>query len=225
MYIRELFEAQGGKREPLLAKLDRYRKDDDVFVTFTSILKLGINPSTEYTDPIAIYAYPVPQIIDDLEQVIIPFAGDRRYAYIFRSTGLSAELQSYDEYDLGADIQRMEKRFRESILKPDPDYRVSNPKAYWDHALTSWFDRFGGEPGKALWEISERIARHIERREPGRDFRMIWNSLLRSCNYDSVIDRGEGIISENEPAQGCFLSIEGITPIEAAVNDLVKTRP
>lgn len=229
MFIHDLFEKRpDARRQPLIKKLEVFRDDPNVFVTFTNVLKLGVNPHSEWIDPIGIYAYPVQQIYEELEQIIIPWAGDRRYAFIFRSTGDMLELQQYDEDDLDADIQRIEKRFRSSLLKEPygDDHFIPDPKSYWEHVILRWFERYSHNPGEGFWEITERVARHIALREPNRDVKMIWNSLIRACNYDAICDRGDGYINTNEPAQGVFLHAGAIQPIEAAVNDLAgSARP
>lgn len=223
MNISDLFERRGEGRLSLIDKLAVYREDPSVFVTFSNYEKLDINPNSEWDDPAGIYAYPVTELYENFEQKMVPFAGDRKFAYIFRSSGYMLELQQYDEDDLDADIQSMESAFLPSLLKStgDDDYRT-DPKKYWEYLIQSWFNRFSADAAEGFWEISERMARHIVLREPGREIKMIWNQLIRACNYDAVCDRGSGYISANEPAQGVFLDLTKIIPIERAINDLTS---
>ncbi len=223
MQLYDLFERSPYRRQSLLEKLEPLSDDPLVFIHFTDVLKLGMNPSSEWDDPLAIYSYPVQQIYESLSDLEIPFAGHRRYVYIFKSTGLVLELQDYDEDMFDADLQRIERTFRSSIMAPLGD--ISDPKLYWDHSIESWMSMFSQTPGNCFWEVTKRIARHIVKREPTRDPRMVWNKIIRCCNYDAIVDRGAGIISSNEPAQGCFLDLKAIQPMDTAINDLIRTRP
>jgi hypothetical protein len=72
-----------------------------LFVSFTAIEKLGINPGSEYDTPNGIYAYPLSYIIreflkkfKDIKQapdtpmdVIVPFAGDASWVNVFKCNG------------------------------------------------------------------------------------------------------------------------------------------
>lgn len=221
MLTRDLFERRY-RRATLLDRMEPFRDDPDVFVTFTSILKLGVHPTTEWSDPIGIYGYPVKEMFTTFEQKKVPFAGHRPYAYLFRNTGKMLELGSVTDDEMIDYLAVMENQFADSILLPSPESgEGSDPQAYWDHAINSWIERFGGgHTGECLWEVTRKIAAHIEFRNAPRDRRMIWNKLFRACGFDAVSDRGFEIISLNEPAQAVFLNTRAIQPIEVVLNDL-----
>jgi hypothetical protein len=83
--------------------LQKYSGDPSVFVHFSDVNKLGINPSSNFSTPIGVYGYPVDYVIESLGGLYgpmgykesgyesqkygsfdVPFAGNRQYAHVFR---------------------------------------------------------------------------------------------------------------------------------------------
>jgi hypothetical protein len=218
MLIYDLFES----RTPLLEKLRPHAHDEKMFVTFTDINKIGINPGSHWDDPFGIYAYPIKDMFESFESMIVPFAGDRKLAYILRANGYMEELNEYSEADLEANIDVLNRKYYRMFTTPIPGHEAYDEEKYWESTLTNWYARWSHQPGEALWRITERMANFICLRYPNRDSRMVWNSLLRSLGNDALCDRGAKIISTNEPAQAVFLHAGAVQIIEASPNDLFK---
>lgn len=77
-------------KESVIDKLYDYAQGNDYFVSFRSINKLGINPSSKYDTPNGIYGYRLGDFEQSLEteskiKIIFPFTGDKEadYAYVF----------------------------------------------------------------------------------------------------------------------------------------------
>lgn len=72
--------------------LEKYKDDPDIFITFTKLLKVGINPNSEYYTPNGVYTYPLKQawgmyankFSGDIE---VPFAGKSPFVTIIRRKG------------------------------------------------------------------------------------------------------------------------------------------
>jgi len=201
--------------------LEKYSTSDDVYVTFTELNKLGINPRSDFSDtPMGIYAYPVKQIWDkyiapkkddltDLSKVI-PYAAWRPYATIFRcrsQPGMISSLSSYTNNDLEADVDKLkpimkaiDHRMGDAMV--DEYYRKSNTQS--DNTTA-----FGG-----LWYITNHLAGHAASRNPAQEgrytsnyFSIVWNAIFRQMGYVGFSDtEGLGIIHKNEPVQALFLS-------------------
>src|SRR5215467_9970163 len=77
--------------------LEKYANNPDIFGSFTSLPKLGINPSTKYNTPIGVYCYPVNYIVehydDSSAEFDVPFAGSESYLYIFSVKDLERALE------------------------------------------------------------------------------------------------------------------------------------
>lgn len=215
MRLRNIFEAS--TRVKVIDRLHAYADDPDVFISFANVEKLGINPQSEWYDPFAIYAYPIGQIMEQLEQHMYPWAATRPVAYLIRAEGNMVELGDYTDADLDMAIERIISKFRPMLIND----AVENNEEFFYSLFLSWMERWADNPGKALWWVTGRLASYVERHHPHRDSRMVWNSMFRSIGIDSVVDRGQSIISTNEPAQGVFFSRQSFRIIEALYNDLV----
>jgi hypothetical protein len=96
----------------IVQALEPYKNDPDVFISFRSINKIGINPLSRYNTPNGIFAYPVKQMWDALKNDKIPFAGDSPFVYVFRvkpQKGFVADLKDYGSADFDKDMKKIEK--------------------------------------------------------------------------------------------------------------------
>jgi hypothetical protein len=224
MFVSDLFETRRFVRPNAMQKLAQFADDRDVFITFTEVLKVGINPMSRWSDPVGIYAYPLPEMFEGKtsnEGHLIPFAAERRLCHILKAEGSILEMQDYTDLNLETDLDHLLGKFWPMLIKNPPGKNIENPAAYWEERFQSWMHKWrNSDPGEIFWEITRQMALFIERRSPGRDYRMIWNTLIRSCGYDVVVDRGGGWISSNEPAQAVFLHSGAVHVMETLPNDL-----
>lgn len=221
MNLLDLFEA----RTPLYDILEPLRDDPTAFISFQGILKLGVYPKTEWDTPMGVYAYPVSEMFTRYSRGNVPFAGDRRYAFVMKAEGEICELQTIAEDYVEADFQRITRKYREMFYAASPSDPHSTREEnieFFESMYMDWVSRYAYHPGMSLWRVTERMAAFIENRFPNRSRGMIWNSLLRTCGYDVVVDREEGIISSNEPAQAVFLQNSAYRVLTAAPNDLFR---
>lgn len=103
MKITELLEARKNPEQnpkvsvnqrvidALNATTDEVANTPNLFVSFTKLDKLGVNPLSEYDTPIGIYAYPA-QYVDEVVGKYnpmnkLPFAGDSPYVNLFNAQG------------------------------------------------------------------------------------------------------------------------------------------
>lgn len=49
--------------------LEQYKNDPDVYISFTDIDKIGINPRSKYNTPVGIYCYPLKEFIETYTEV------------------------------------------------------------------------------------------------------------------------------------------------------------
>jgi hypothetical protein len=81
--------------------LQKYSGDPSVFVHFSDVNKLGVNPSSSFNTPIGVYGYPVDYVLDPPRGTgtpfNVPFAGNRQYAHVFRVRDLDRCLVVSDD--------------------------------------------------------------------------------------------------------------------------------
>lgn len=183
-------------------------RTQNAFASFTSLEKLGINPSSEYDTPIGIYAYPLTYVYDEIgegDTTWLPFAGDKPYVNFFSlkdganviisrnfPTEVSDEL--YNKlYDIFGE-EEVDKLVQESA------YRA---------LVNNSFGRF--------WYVTYMLSKNKGKNPPA-----YWNGLFRKLGVDAVLDYGMGVIHENEPVQIVIFNPSVINGVERIRN--VRTK-
>jgi hypothetical protein len=116
-YIEEA--RKGGYMNPFMStidNLDRYKDDPDVFITFTRILKVGINPQSEFETPFGVYSYPLKEAWkmyadNNAGLLYVPYAGTSPYVTVIKRKGKHIDDigNSYNSNDYSADIKKIYK--------------------------------------------------------------------------------------------------------------------
>ena len=96
--MKEIRRLQDRVYDPITAKpisssqyAKKFSGDNDVYMSFTQINKIGINPQSRYSTPLGIYCYPVnpylPKIKNDASSIgsVVPFAGDSKFVNFIRN--------------------------------------------------------------------------------------------------------------------------------------------
>lgn len=214
------------KRPINLALQDRVAKSEEgdfgmlnLFVSFTQIEKLGINPQSVYNTPMGIYAYPAEYVISKAQTTkkmssSVPFAGDSPWVNIFSTRGNIVNLGTMEEVELDnykskmfkilsthlQDIQATRAAFSQ-IYKQTADPRTNNLSAH-----------IGGD----FWFISMKVAELLA--SGTSKVPVMWNKLFRQLGIDGFVDPGLGIIHRNEKTQAVFFSIGAITDVQREAN-------
>lgn len=178
------------------------------FVSFTTLDKLGINPSSTYATPLGIYAYPadyvrrmvnrycgshdvLPKDIPGFDKVV-PFAGHTAFMNVFQVSGNVIDLA--DDEDCSEAIQAVNDTFDlHGIDLPDAYEQSTISSTLWSKTL---FVALGkrSDLDKVNYEESRQAARR-------------WTTVFRKSGIDGVIDsEGFGVIHENEPTQAVFFN-------------------
>lgn len=125
---------------------DKYKHDKSVFITFTDIDKVGINPQSKYNTPIGIYCYPLvefayrhlpdfpnKEMYSNSVGEYAPFAGHSKYVSFLKLSGKGGKFvddmyKDYGSDDYDRDIEKLKKLYGASYPKQSLfiDYIVLN---------------------------------------------------------------------------------------------------
>ncbi|MFW6226426.1 MAG: hypothetical protein ACOC3V_05665 [bacterium] len=202
-------------------KLKPYFNNENIYISFTSIDKLGIKPKSEFNTPLGIYCYPLKQIKEFYDEtnedwnknkeILVPFAGDRDFIWVFKPKNPEKimELSKYNSLDWDRDIKiikRIAKKYGvlDDIIAEIPDIKykakVRNPGGYF-------------------WYITMALSNYIKGEYRNKKLIVIWNTIFRELGYDGITDKkGQGIIHSAEPIQAIFFSKNAIETIEKVIN-------
>jgi len=202
--------------------LKKYKNDDDIYISFTIINKVGINPKSDFNTPNGIYCYPIKEIwkkynIDIQQSVgeVVPFGGDRPYIQVLRLVNDDGFINDMyydykiDNYD--RDISKLKDLVDDNVDELNDIIESSNTKS-----------RLTNKPIGRFWFITREIA--INKNNSFNMFgkgelTMRWNNILRQLGYTGFADKsGKGIIHPSEPLQAVFLSIKPVKWIEMVNN-------
>lgn len=194
----------------------------NLFVSFTKIPKLGINPGSRYNTPLGIYSYNAKTVLNYVDFAAgdmraLPFAGNQPWANIFSVSGNIVDLQAIDE---SQPIQYYERLYSGLLQRDVAAWRVDEIR---DYIATLSTNKVGearvGSPGGILWYVtwalsnSARMKNTLNSSKPP----VIWNKIFRLMGIDGFVDR-EGIIHPSEPYQAVFFNMKSITPIRQMAN-------
>jgi hypothetical protein len=166
------------KRQPLAELIDiqRNTQSENVFVTFTDVDKLGINPSSTYDTPLGIYAYPLNYVID--VKMHVPFAAYTNYIQVFQL------IQPDDVWWLRDQSQISEIKQKLAQVMKVPS-NISDARKLWYFVY-----KYASSMGKP--SIASRKL-------------MMKAGIVGMVDYGTDDDAG-GIIHENEPIQAVFFT-------------------
>jgi len=222
--------------------LKTYADDNpDLYISFTKLDKLGINPTSKYGTPIGIYTYPLAEILTEVKEKtsavsqmlknkigsFVPFAGDSPWVWIIepnRSQGKFIEdigdTYMYTHSDYEKDVELL----KELYLKPlFADYSKVAP-AMRDFA---WRDFISGceetarhnSPGGDLWNVTRILADRLSYLGVHQKSSVKWNKVFRDLGYIGIADKsGKGIIHPSEPLQAVFFSTKSFNILEKIEN-------
>src|ERR1700684_4042521 len=82
--------------------LKEYKDRDDIYISFTKIPKIGINPKSDFDNPLGIYAYPLKaawNIFNITKVSDFPFGSNRPYIWILQSDISDFNNLTKDDFD------------------------------------------------------------------------------------------------------------------------------
>jgi hypothetical protein len=199
----------------------------NLFISFTQLPKLGINPRSKYNTPLGIYSYPADYVVESTRgrysMANLPFAGKQPYANIFQGRGNIVHLNTMtlqDEYRYNDKLRAYAKRlpdvdFTKHYAPPGKDWtdivnRTIN--AAVDYAKERMLS--GGRLWYTTWKLSGYMETYLK-----RPASLAWNELFRQVlGIDGCVDTGKGIIHPSEPVQAVFFSLAATKLVSTVQN-------
>ena len=207
---------------------DRVGSVTNLFVSFTSVDKLGINPRSKYDTPLGIYSYPSDYIIrainpDTESMTDLPFAGDSPFVNLFESRGNVIVINK--TFDVNRYYQLISEVYSNAYLSNN---RSSGTRdELWKQAVDEVEMIINDAPSKAkhqrleggrFWYVSMEVAKIYAQQLRISKVSTAWNKLFRDIGIDGFVDTGSGIIHTSEPTQAVFFHGGAITKNERVYN-------
>lgn len=250
MLLRELYELDiiEARSKPdqnpkvsAYEKLLPYKDDPDIYITFTTLNKAGINPKSAFNTPNGVYTFPLALTwqmyqVDDYKNFnqYPNFVQDRPYIQVLKYTGHGRQLiissnphtSNYTDDDLTKDLATLQKKYHidDSEMNRNKE-SATHFQGYYDEVPTQG-------PAAILWTITRTIAYgelHKRKRSKGYDYdnddpsnpasRVTndWASVFRSLGIQLIVDEFHAVIHEAEPCQAVFFSSKAFKHIDTAL--------
>ena len=179
----------GKGQKPLVQLLTPYLDMDDVYVSFTELPKLGINPqSTFISTPNGIYAYPLKLMKEDIirhNKEAFPLGSHRPWINIFKVKKELTNVKTYSNADLERDLAK---------------FNIDKTK---NNSLMSIISK--DKPFKILMKTTDIFTHE----KPNK-----WARLLYDMGHEGFVDPGKGWIHPDEPIQAVIFRLANIELLE-----------
>lgn len=212
----------------ILNELEPYRENPRVCISFTTINKIGINPSSKFTKetPAGVYAYPLRDIYDELEEIYnrdeveyddLFFAMDRPYIQVLLLTTSKVINNAYSFYD--RDSEKLYSIINE-MVRSDID------RAVYEDQVERWRKRSYNQ-AEALFRLTG-YASEMWVAPSENKVAIYWTKLLLALGYQAAIDRKgmrfiyDGVESDRENRQVVFFTPKSYKHIKTVYNKLPK---
>jgi len=204
----------------------------NLFVSFTDLQKLGINPGSRYDTPIGIYAYPAEYVIykttpfgniyseptSTMAMTALPFAGGKPWANIFRArTGANIiDIGKFTE----AQYNEYCDKLKALLTKLPIEYR---PQPLDNDAATKYIDTLMdaanksarvNTPGGKFWYVTMRLSEVMNTNKTT----VAWNEIFNLLGIDGFVDPDREIIHPSEPTQAVFFSGKAVDLLDTVAN-------
>ena len=218
--------------DALKATKDSIADTKNLFASFTSVDKLGINPKSKYDTPLGIYAYPAEYVFSRVKaersMAALPFAGDQPYVNLFKAQGNIINVATIS----AAEVRSLYKRIAELWASTAKDSLGQSWKTSVDEIEkiinnASKKAKFPDYPGGQLWYVTWVASSDLFANAWNTTPPVAWNKLFRSIGVDGCVDYtpegGLGIIHTSEPTQAVFFAINAVTDNERHANKYSPT--
>jgi len=236
-FYKALFPLQDARRNPELNPkvgayefLLQYKDDPDVYISFTDLDKIGINPRTRFATPLGIYTYPLKEFwreyVGTSHTIIAdaaPFAGNADYINVIKIKNSAKKNFLYNmetDYTDAMYFRDMKILKRKYDGQVDVDSIIQ--RAIHDAKESSMIMH--------MWNVTRYLAYALKTKQSvdkvnvdlafNPRFALKWSHILfKDLGYKGFADRTfKGYIHENEPMQAVFLDPTSYTVIERIVN-------
>jgi len=172
---------------------DNFSKDPkDLYVTFVSEDKVGINPKSKWNTPNGVYTYPLSWVLEGNK---IPFRGSSpKKIKVLKAVSDKVLNDKFSEKDLEKTLEKLTPVV-ESLLKTNETF-LSRYEDFSNFIKDVIEESNNKSPFGKIWNITRKLSENPNK----------WSKLLIDLGFDFVVDDGHGIIHDNEPTQAVFLN-------------------
>ena len=167
----------------------KYKGNPDIYISFTSLPKIGINPSYGYSNPIGVYAYPLQTVLEGKA----PYAKDRTYLQVLHHTKMGKYIR---------DLSSLSQTEYKDITSKLGDMFIASKKFKDKNEFLDYLKKIEqGASNKSYGGVLFYLIVKLNNFDPVKQ-----TKTWRTLGYNMLGDlKGDGIIHPNEKEQVVFL--------------------
>lgn len=146
-------------------KLSKYQQDKNIYISFTNIDKIGINPHNKFNTPTGIYTYPLNAVFGKIIMAGMvvkkwsTYGADRPFIQVLKHNGKGGKFikdigVTYSVSDLAKDSDKLRKMFPEKNTKDV--YKAQEKMEKFRSLFTSKF----GDYDSAIESMFQKLSRY-----------------------------------------------------------------
>lgn len=204
--IREILSEVLSKTESYASFLaaKKYVNKPNMYLHFTNVYKLGVNPNKTHADPHAIYFYPIKWILDEDKWNMFQYAVTMKYFFLCQvDTSNFINIPKITESQ--ADKMMRNAGLYEIWARYGYDFGSNIPVRFW-----KFLDMLNASPSDRNDESHRELPQ------------VRWNQFWSTTGYDGFIDT-KGIVNEHEPSQIGVFNQKTIKIVESGENNEVSS--
>lgn len=213
MRLTQIIERRASDKVGALQQLEKYAGKGNIFVSFTAIDKIGINPDQTVAagTPYGIYCYNLDLMIDDMRSAgkasNVPAMGDKPYIWVLQENGgnFIHSPSQYTEQMFSEDLKKLKGFYQKYADERDYMYMGAD------------VSQSGDSPFAKLIFMTKEAAKDAAQAS-GKPMPLMWNVAFRFLGYTGITDDGTGVIHPNEPTQSIFFSKSGFKVVDKIMN-------
>jgi hypothetical protein len=152
-----------------------YPPVEDLYVSYTGIEKIGVNPRSGYNTPLGVYSYPLSHVLRVIKNTgnakDVEYMGDLPFVWVFtpRNPSSGLDIASYDEQRFKRDMSRLRQYMMSQGISPEEYDNLE--KEATDSAF--YFDETKAGPGiSKLWNVTRLMGVTIARKKKMGDIKV-----------------------------------------------------
>ena len=187
----------------------------NLYVSFTDLDKLGINPRSSFLHtPLGIYAHSAQLLVDEGIDPEDTAAADAKFANIFKARGNIIDLSSVTDSEFRMYGSKVTKLWMSVSGSGSSKSEISQ---ILQDAPSKARDSSPG--GKLCYVIETAAKRYFTNGWNLKTPMVAWNKLFRVVGIDGVYDPGLGLISPYTKILAVFFSIKSIYDNDRVINN------
>lgn len=182
----------------------KYKNKKNIYIHFTDLNKLGVNPKKGHHDPYGIYFYPENFIIDQInEGTDFQYGFSMKYYFICQ-----VDISNFLNLNKIKNIDDINKIFKQA--------------GYLDIFHKINFGDIKGRYDQKFWKVLDSLNVSPEKRTNLKNIPQIkWNTFFSKLSYDGLIDN-KSVINGNEPEQIVVFNKKTIKILESGENKISR---